>query len=48
MTVITTPDGRVKIPDHVDEKNAGVYINGSCEIPISYVGMQTPTGGTEI
>jgi len=38
VTVITTPDGHVKIPDHVDEKDTAVYMNGSCEIPMTYMG----------
>jgi hypothetical protein len=43
VTVITTPDGHVKIPDHVDEKGAAVYMNGTCEIPMVYMG-RTETG----
>jgi len=43
VTVITTPDGHVKIPDHVDEKDTAVYMNGSCEIPMAYMG-RTETG----
>lgn len=43
VTVITTPDGHVKIPDHVDEKDAAVYMHGICEIPMAYVG-RTETG----
>ncbi len=43
VTVITTPDGHVKIPDHVDENGAAVYMDGTCEIPMVYMG-RTETG----
>jgi hypothetical protein len=43
VTVITTPDGHVKIPDHVDEKGVAVYMTGTCDIPMSYIG-RTETG----
>jgi hypothetical protein len=43
VKVITTPDGHVGIPDDVDEDSAAVYMNGSCEIPMRYMG-RTETG----
>ena len=43
VKVITTPDGHVGIPDDVDETSAAVYMNGSCEIPMRYMG-RTETG----
>ncbi|MHC4184006.1 MAG: transposase [Planctomycetota bacterium] len=38
VTVVTPPDQKVKIPEHVDNETQSVYINKWCEVPMAYLG----------
>ncbi|MBF0549665.1 MAG: transposase [Deltaproteobacteria bacterium] len=38
VTVITPASRKANIPGHIDPKTHAVYMNGHCEIPMSYVG----------
>jgi len=38
VTVITTAKEKATLPEHVDPQMHSVYMNGSCEVPMSYAG----------
>lgn len=38
VTVITPASQKASIPEHVDSQTHAVYMNGSCEIPMTYLG----------
>lgn len=43
VTIITPAKEKALIPDHVDPDSGAVYLNGHCEVPMSY-GGRTDTG----
>jgi hypothetical protein len=43
VTIITPAKEKALIPDHVDPNSGAVYLNGHCEVPMSY-GGRTDTG----
>lgn len=38
VTVITPASQKASIPEHVDSQTHAVYMNGNCEIPMTYLG----------